>query len=85
MRVLKNLAVEMIQNPDKTMEDKRLNSASADIKYIQSGGDADTAIMPAGQIAGLIKQIESIGKIFPELMKGAILLAQQLKSTFGGE
>jgi len=85
MRVLKNLAVEMIQNPDKTIEDKHLNSKNAEAVYIQSGGDADTAIMPSGQIAGLIKQIESIGNIFPELMKGAILLTQQLKSTFGGE
>jgi enoyl-[acyl-carrier protein] reductase II len=85
IRVLKNLAVEMIQNPDKSIEDKHLNSKNAEAVYIQSGGDTDSAIMPSGQIAGLIQQIDSIENIFPELMKGAISLTQQLKSTFGGE
>jgi enoyl-[acyl-carrier protein] reductase II len=85
IRVLKNFAVEMIQNPDKTIEDKHLNRKNAEAVYIQSGGDTDTAIMPAGQIAGLIKQIDSIEKIFPELMKDAIQLMQQLKSIFRGE
>lgn len=85
IRVLRNRAVDMIQNPDKHQEDKHLRGDKADAKYIQSGGDADTAIMPAGQIAGLIKQIDKTDKIFLGLMRGADLLAQQLKATFGGE
>jgi NAD(P)H-dependent flavin oxidoreductase YrpB (nitropropane dioxygenase family) len=84
IRVLRNRAVDMIQNPDKHQEDKHLKGANADAKYIQSGGDADTAIMPAGQIAGLIKQIDKTDKIFPELMRSADLLTQQLRAIFWG-
>lgn len=85
IRVLKNRAVDMIRNPDKKQEDEHLKGSGADAKYIQSGGNADTAIMPAGQISGLIKQIDKTGKIFPELMKSAEQLAKQMRSIFGGE
>ncbi|RJP94204.1 MAG: nitronate monooxygenase [Desulfobacteraceae bacterium] len=84
IRVLRNRAVDMIQNPDKHQEDMHLRGADADAQYIQSGGDADTAVMPAGQISGLIKKIEKIDKIFLGLIQGTDLLTQQLKTMFGG-
>ncbi len=85
IRVLRNRIVEMIQNPDKKLEDRHLSGRGADGRYVQSGGDAETAIMPAGQIAGLVKQLDSIEKIFPELMRDASLLAQQLNTIFWSE
>jgi len=67
IRVLKNEATMrasgMIpEKVDREMEQK------GDASYIQSGGDKDTAVMPCGQIAGLVRESIRIRDIFSEII-----------------
>lgn len=82
LRVLRNKKAEMISDADKIREDEKLN-ASGDRSYVQSGGkDADNSILPAGQVAGLIKDIEGIREVIPGIVKEAIKLSHQLHCFF---
>jgi len=77
MRVLRNRKAEAISDPDKAREDERINTGG-DGGYVS--GDADTAILPAGQVASQIKQIKNISDIFPDMVKEAKTLSSQLNS-----
>ncbi len=55
--MLRNKKTEQISDPDKSEEDAEIR-AEGDSDYAQSEGDADTSIMPAGQVASLINQIK---------------------------
>lgn len=82
MRVLRNKAAELIGGPDKLKEDRKLDS-QGDKKYIaEEGVDADSAIMPCGQISGLIREIKSMGEMLPEMMEKAQILSLQLQDVF---
>ncbi|MBW1680680.1 MAG: nitronate monooxygenase [Deltaproteobacteria bacterium] len=83
IRVLKNKASMMISRTDKAQEDDRL-TASGDKSYVQSGGDADSSLMPCGQVAGLITELKNIGEIIPEMMKEVESLSSQLSTIFLG-
>jgi len=83
-RLLKNRMLEITQNHDNAQENKHLNGSDSGSKYIQSESDASIKIIPAGQIAGLIKQIKHIENVIPELMHGVNRLSQRLAAEFGG-
>lgn len=81
MRVLRNKKAEAISDPDKEREDAKLN-AKADSSYVRPDGKADNAIMPAGQVAGLIREIKRISEIFPDMIKDAKTISSRLNSLF---
>ena len=85
IRVLKNRATEGIRNPEKSKEDSQIQGAAAARRYIQSGGDSDTAIMPAGQIAGVIRDIKSIKGILSEMVRDASILSERIHRKFNQE
>jgi enoyl-[acyl-carrier protein] reductase II len=82
LRVLKNKKAEMIGGSDRTDEDKSTNGVS-DQGYAQ--GDADTAVMPAGQVASLIKEIKGISEVFPDMIQEAKAISSQLHTFFKEE
>lgn len=88
IRVLKNRAAMMISNPDKAQEDKNL-VASGDKSYVQSAKDPETALMPCGQIAGVVYGISDINQVITTIMKDAASLSDKLANFFriqtGGE
>ena len=55
-----------------------------DSKYVKMGGDKDTAVMPCGQIAGLIQQIEAIEDIFSSITRDAKSIIDRLDTFFNG-
>ena len=81
MRVLKNWKAERIGDPDKAHEAK--DGETEDDAYVK--GDADTAIMPAGQVAALIKNVKDISRIFPEMIEAATELSAGLNRLFADE
>ncbi|BBO68048.1 2-nitropropane dioxygenase [Desulfosarcina alkanivorans] len=85
IRVLKNKAAVSILNPVKSEEDRQIQGDAADRQYIQSGGDADSAIMPAGQIAGLIQNVKDIGAVFPEMIEAAHTISERVFKNFQRE
>lgn len=81
MRVLKNKAAMMISSSDKQKEDKKLTEAG-DKVYVQSGGDADSALMPCGQVAGLVKELKSVKDIIFEMIEDAKSILNNLSNYF---
>jgi enoyl-[acyl-carrier protein] reductase II len=77
-RVLKNRMTEALSNPDKSKNEGLINGGG--YGYIQ--GDADTAVLPAGQVAGLISDIKGIRNIFPDMIAEAEKVAARLHAFF---
>ncbi|MFO7557214.1 MAG: nitronate monooxygenase [Desulfobacterales bacterium] len=80
IRVLKNQvtmrASGMIdEKVDRVMETK------GDASYVQSGGDKDTAVMPCGQIAGLIRESIRIRDIFSEIVHEAETVSHRIQKV----
>lgn len=84
VRMLKNEASMMISSRDKSQEDKKL-SEIGDRNYVMQAEDADSALMPCGQIAGLITQVQDVGELIPEMLKELRLLSSKLYSSFKEE
>ncbi|MBI5568708.1 MAG: nitronate monooxygenase [Desulfomonile tiedjei] len=84
IRVLKNKASARIKDTDRSKEDAKLE-ASGEASYVQSGGDADTTIMPCGQIAGLVKDLKGIEELLSELSAGCRSLSRKLSLLFNEE
>jgi enoyl-[acyl-carrier protein] reductase II len=81
MRVLRNKKAEAISDPDKEREDAKLN-ADVDNSYVRPDSEADSAIMPAGQVASIIRGIRGISEIFPDMINEAKALSSRLNSFF---
>lgn len=77
IRVLKNKKAALMSNPDKNSEDQQLREG-ADQAYMD--GDPGKAIVPAGQVAGLIKEIKEISDVFPDMVKEAKEFATKINS-----
>ena len=75
IRVLKNKKAMAVAYPEKTSREEK-NQVEGENAYVE--GDADEAIMPAGQVASLIKEIKRIGEIFPDMIENAKTVASEL-------
>lgn len=84
IRVLRNAVTAMVSGMDETEADRQMVS-KGDATYIQSGGNADTAVMPCGQIAGLVRTVTDVAAIFGEITTGAAVVSQQVAAIFHSE
>lgn len=84
MRVLKNAAVMSIVGGEESKIDGRIR-ALGEAKYVHSAGDADNAVMPCGEIAGLIKNIVSIAEVFRDIEEGGKIITKRLYEYFNEE
>jgi len=75
LRVLRNRATESIADPDKAREEK-----ATGFHYLHPDGSADDSIMPAGQVAGLIREIESVSEIVSRLFDEAAEISGRIHS-----
>jgi len=76
-RMLRNKASLAISNRDKTQEDKTLKE-TGDRNYVMQAADRDSALMPCGQIGGLIKDVKDIRELIPELLEEARSLSSKV-------
>lgn len=79
IRVLKNKKAIEVSDPEKAREDSRIRSGGEDA-YVD--GDAQEAIMPAGQVAGLVRDIKRITDVFPEMVSEAAMISERLYNFF---
>ncbi|MEW6439312.1 MAG: nitronate monooxygenase [bacterium] len=84
IRVLRNRRAEQLAGLSAAEADSALLQ-SGDASYLQAGGDGDSAVMPCGQIAGLIQRIRDIREVFTELTANAGEVSRRLAAFFGGE
>ena len=68
---------EALSNPERAEKDE---IAKGEQGYIK--GDRDTAILPAGQVAGLISDIKRINQIFPQMIEEGKKLSFNLFDFF---
>ena len=73
LRVLRNQATESIADPDKAREEK-----AAGFHYLNPDGSADNSIMPAGQVAGLVRDIQSVSEMISRLFDEATKISERL-------
>ena len=83
IRVLKNAVIERTLVMNQTEVDRQIVSQS-DARYVQEGGDKDTAVMPSGQTAGLIRSIISVEAVISEIVEGAKNIADQISKGYRG-
>jgi enoyl-[acyl-carrier protein] reductase II len=76
-RVLRNQMAEALSNPNRAEKEE---IAKGEQGYIK--GDKDTAILPAGQVAGLISDIKRINQIFPQMVEEGKKLSSDLYDFF---
>ncbi|MCX5851410.1 MAG: nitronate monooxygenase [Deltaproteobacteria bacterium] len=84
IRVLKNRVTARVAGMDETEADRRIAS-EGDAHYVQEGGDKDTAVMPCGQAAGMIKQVQHISEVVEAMMKNAGAIAKDIVHTLEEE
>jgi len=77
IRVLRNKKSELMSNPDKVIEDQQVRE-NGDNAYMNR--DPSKAIIPVGQVAGLIKDIKGVSDVFPDMVKEANEMATKLKN-----
>jgi enoyl-[acyl-carrier protein] reductase II len=82
IRVLKNKKALAVADPKAAPEDERIRTGGDDA-YVDK--DEEQSIMPAGQIAGLIRQIKPITDVFPDMVAEAKEISSKLNRFFKEE
>lgn len=82
IRVLKNKVVMRVMEMTDSQADSMMKTAG-DAVYVQQGGDRDTAVMPCGQIAGLIQDALAINDIFTKMTRDAEAILNRVNTIYG--
>jgi len=83
IRVLRNSVTSHVVSMEQPDADKAIKTAG-DATYAQSGGDENTSVMPCGQIAGLIKSIESVDAVIWEIIRNVKSISSKIGAIFDG-
>jgi len=70
IRVLKNAVTMKAAGMGNEKTDEIIKT-KGDASYVQSGGDRDTAVMPCGQVVGIVHESLGIHDIFSEILREA--------------
>jgi len=81
IRVLKNEVTARVAGMEQPEADKAI-IFKGDASYVQSGGDRETAVMPCGQSAGMVKEIASVQEVFSRLTGGVDSILERLGQSF---
>jgi len=83
IRVLRNEVTARVAGMEQSEADKVMMS-KGDASYVQSGGDRETAVMPCGQSAGMVKDIVSVQEVFSRLTGGVDSILERLGQSLSG-
>jgi enoyl-[acyl-carrier protein] reductase II len=83
IRVLRNELTVRMKGMGDALEDQFLNTAG-DATYVQEGRNHQNAVMPCGQSAGVIRDIETVRQVFSGLIEGATTVSRRLDLFFRG-
>ena len=81
IRVLKNRVTARVAGMDEAKSDQLIVEAG-DAAYVQEGGDRESAVMPCGQAAGLVKRVRPVREVIEELVAGTERISQQMAEFF---
>jgi len=78
IRVLKNYVTMRASGMSDEKTDEMMEK-KGEASYVQSGGDKDTAVMPCGQTAGLIRESLKIRDIFSEILHDVEIVSRRIQ------
>lgn len=81
IRVLKNRVVDQVAAMERGEADSAI-AQGGDAAYVQEGGDRHSAVMPCGQVAGLIHDIPPLAELVAGLVSQTALAAGRLARYF---
>lgn len=87
IRILKNEISQQAAGMGEAKTDQVMaEQKSADAFYVGEGGNKHTAIMPCGQVAGLINDVNSVNDVLSRMINGTKSILDRLnKMTSGGK
>ena len=83
IRVLKNTITAHVAGLDEKEADTAITT-QGDAHYVADGGNKDTAVMPCGQVAGLVKEIIPMSELLTGMIRNARVIAGTLHELTGG-
>jgi enoyl-[acyl-carrier protein] reductase II len=83
IRVLKNITTSQVSGLSDSETDKTI-SAQGDAHYVADGGNKDTAVMPCGQVAGLINEITPVSDVLFNMVNGIRSILDVLNGMTSG-
>ncbi len=78
IRVLKNRVTMRVAGMPVSDADSAMET-EGDAAYVMSGGDAHTAVMPCGQIAGVVRDLKSVGDVMGDIIAGIRPVLQHIE------
>jgi len=85
IRVLKNTVTAHAAGMAEEKTDKVM-AEHGDVLYVAEGGNKNTAVMPCGQVAGLINDINSVSDVLSNMVNGTKSILDVLnRMTSGGK
>ena len=81
IRVLKNAATNRIMGAESE-KGREEDANPAHATYVMNGGDAETAVMPCGQTAGLVAGEKSVREIMEDIAIGIRRIAENMERDF---
>jgi len=87
IRILKNEIIEQATVIGEAKTDQVMaQQGNADALYVGEGGNKHTAVMPCGQVAGLINDVSSVNDVLSKMINGTKSVLDVLnKMTSGGK
>jgi enoyl-[acyl-carrier protein] reductase II len=87
IRVLKNTIVEQAAGIGEVKTDQVMaQQGNADALYVGEGGNKHTAVMPCGQVAGLINDVSPVSEVLSKMINGTKSVLDVLnRMTSGGK
>lgn len=83
IRVMKNTITLHVAGLDDHEADRAI-AAKGDASYVADGGDKDSAVMPCGQVSGLVREISKVKDVLEEMVSGAGCIAGKLHALASG-
>lgn len=84
IRVLRNTITTHASGPSDQQTDKAM-AEQGEVLYVAEGGNKNSAVMPCGQVAGLINDVNSVNDVLSKMINGTKSVLDVLnRMTSGG-
>jgi enoyl-[acyl-carrier protein] reductase II len=81
IRVLRNMVTSTVAGMGDAEADRAM-AAQGDARYVADGGSKDTAVMPCGQVAGLLSGVVPVDELLSGMISGARSVLENLGSIY---
>jgi len=83
IRVLKNIITSHVAGLSDSEADRAI-AAKGDLHYVADHGNKDTAVMPCGQVAGLVNEVIPVRDLLFTMVSGARSIMESLDTMISG-